>query len=143
MPRAVTEWIATHPDQKIPERVKLRIWAREGGVCYLTGRKIMPGDARDFDHKIALINGGQHRESNIFPVLRDKHKEKSKADVAEKATIAAIQAKHIGVKSAPARPMQSRAKQTKAEKKVKSTATPSKFANMPPSRLARIALGIK
>jgi 5-methylcytosine-specific restriction protein A len=142
MPRAATEWIATHPDQKIPERIKLRIWAREGGVCYLTGRKIMPGDARDFDHKIALINGGQHREFNIFPVLRDKHKEKTKADIAEKATIAAIQAKHLGVKSAPARPMQSR-DFAPPEKKVKSTATPSKFANMQPSRLARIARGGK
>lgn len=99
MPRAVSEWIGKTPDAKVPPRVRLRIWNRENGVCHLSARKILTGDKWDLDHKIALVNGGEHRESNLFPALRDKHREKTKKDVAEKAKVAAMQAKHIGVAS--------------------------------------------
>ncbi len=95
MPRAVPEWIGSTPDAKIPDRVKLRIWDREGGRCWISGRKIMPGEPYDFDHKVALINGGEHRESNLFPALRDKHREKTREDVAEKAATAATRKSHI------------------------------------------------
>ncbi len=97
MPRKVEEWIAEHPDQAIPTRVKLRIWEREEGRCWISGRKIMPGDLFDYDHKVALINGGEHRESNLFPALRDKHREKTKEDVALKAETAKFKAKQLGI----------------------------------------------
>lgn len=95
MPRSVPEWIGKTPDTKIPDRVKLRIWEREGGRCWLSGRKIMPGEPYDFDHKVALINGGEHRESNLFPALRDKHRAKTAEDVAEKAKTYAVRSKHV------------------------------------------------
>ena len=47
--RTVTEWIATHDDQKIPDRVRLRIWSREAGRCYLTGKIIRPGDKYELE----------------------------------------------------------------------------------------------
>jgi 5-methylcytosine-specific restriction enzyme A len=94
-PRAVPEWIGSSPDAKVPDRVQLRIWEREGGRCWISGRKIMPGEPWDLDHKIALINGGEHRESNLFPALRNKHREKTKADVAEKAATARVRKKHV------------------------------------------------
>lgn len=97
--RSVPEWIGKTPDTAIPLRVKLRIWEREQGICHLSGRKIRPGEPYDFDHKIALINGGEHRESNLFPALRDKHREKTALDVAEKAESARIRSKHIGAKT--------------------------------------------
>lgn len=101
MSRKVPEWIGKTPDTKIPDHVKLRIWEREGGKCYLSGRKIMVGDAHDFDHKIALIlwtgEGHGNRESNIFPALRDKHREKTRQDVAQRAKSDAIRKKHIGI----------------------------------------------
>ena len=53
--RAVPEWIGATPDSPIPRIVKGRIWVREGGRCYLTGKKIMPGDAYDYDQKAAAI----------------------------------------------------------------------------------------
>lgn len=81
MTRFVPEWIADNDDQDIPKRVKDRIWPREGGRCYLTGRKIMPGDAFEFEHVIALTNGGQHRESNIRLALKAPHKFKTKQDI--------------------------------------------------------------
>jgi 5-methylcytosine-specific restriction enzyme A len=94
--RAVKEWRGKTPDTKVPPRVRLRIWERENGMCHLSGRKILAGEPWDLDHKIALANGGEHRESNLFPAIRDKHKEKTKADVAGKSKVAEIAKKHIG-----------------------------------------------
>jgi 5-methylcytosine-specific restriction protein A len=99
--REVPEWVGKTPDTKIPDRVKLRIWPREKGTCHLSGRKIQPGDAYDFDHKVALCNGGTHSESNLFPALRDKHREKTAEDVAERAKIDRIRKKHLGLWSGP------------------------------------------
>ena len=99
MSRAVAEWVADHDDQAIPKRVKLRIWEREGGRCWITGRKIMPGDAWDLDHRQALCNGGEHREANLFPALRDKHREKTAADVKERAKTDSVRKKHLGIKT--------------------------------------------
>lgn len=97
MPRELPEWIGKTDDAKVPPRVRLRIFDREGGRCWISGRKIMPGDLWDLDHKIALINGGEHRESNLFPALRDKHREKTREDVAEKSKTARVRAKFLGI----------------------------------------------
>lgn len=96
MARKVEEWIGKSPDTKAPPRVRLRIFEREGGVCYLSGRKIRAGEPWDLDHKVALINGGENRESNLFPALKDKHKQKTKRDVAEKSEVYQMRAKHVG-----------------------------------------------
>jgi 5-methylcytosine-specific restriction protein A len=96
--RSLPEWIGATPDSKVPDRVRLRIFEREGGRCHLSGRRIVPGDLWDLDHKQALINGGEHRESNLFPALRDKHREKTAQDVAEKAASARVRSKHIGIR---------------------------------------------
>lgn len=98
MTRSVDEWIGKTDDAKVPPRVRLRIFEREKGVCHLSGRKITPSDKWDLDHGIALINGGEHRESNLFPALRDKHREKTKTDVALKSKSAAVRQKHLGIK---------------------------------------------
>lgn len=109
MRRAVPEWVGEDPDSKIPEKVQLRIWEREGGRCHLSGRKIRPpADLYDFEHKIALSlwtgEGHGNRESNIFLALRNKHREKTKLDVAEKARSDRKKKKHLGIKKAK-RPM--------------------------------------
>lgn len=96
--RALPEWIGSSPDAKVPSRVRLRIFDREGGRCHLSGRKIAAGEPWDLDHKVALINGGEHRESNLFPALRDKHREKTAADVAEKAEIRSLRSAHLGIR---------------------------------------------
>lgn len=97
MSREVPEWVADNDDQAIPQRVKLRIWEREGGRCYLTGRKIMPGDKFEYEHVIAISCGGQNREGNIRLALSAPHKAKTARDVATKAKIARVKAKHIGI----------------------------------------------
>lgn len=106
--RAVEEWIGATPDTPIPPRVKLRIWEREGGRCYLTGRKIQPGDAYDFEHVRSIRNGGENRESNIRLALRDKHQEKTAEERHDGAKADRIRKKHLGLWPAPARRLQGR-----------------------------------
>lgn len=96
--RAVPEWIGKTPDAKVPPRVRLRIFERDDGRCHISGRKIMPGDKYDFDHIVALVNGGEHRESNLAPALRDKHRAKTAEDVREKAKVDRLRKKHLGIR---------------------------------------------
>lgn len=78
--------------------MRLRIFNRCGGICHISQRKIGVGEPWQLDHVVALVNGGQHRESNLVPVLIDKHKEKTKIDVAEKSQVYHKRLKHIGIK---------------------------------------------
>jgi 5-methylcytosine-specific restriction endonuclease McrA len=96
--RSVPEWIGANPDTPVPARVKVRVFARHNGICHISGRKIGPADLWDADHVIAIINGGENRESNLAPALRDKHREKTAEDVAEKSAIYRKRAKHLGLK---------------------------------------------
>ncbi|MDF1599672.1 HNH endonuclease [Mesorhizobium sp. YIM 152430] len=79
MPRAVKEWIGKTPDSKVPPRVRLRILRAYDGCCYLSGRPIAPGEPWELEHKVALILGGEHRESNLAPALAEFHKAKTDA----------------------------------------------------------------
>ena len=80
----------------MPPRVKVRVFEAHGGRCHWSGNKIVVGDRWDVDHVRALINGGENRESNLAPILREKHKEKTARDVDEKAKVARVRAKHLG-----------------------------------------------
>lgn len=106
--RAVPEWIGATPDTPIPTRVKLRIWEREGGKCYLTGRKIMPGDAFEYEHVIAISVGGENREGNIRLALSEAHKAKTAKDRKDGSKIDRIKLKHNGLWPKSKRPLQSR-----------------------------------
>lgn len=108
MSRSLPEWVAASDDAAIPPRVKLRVWARCEGRCAITGKKLRPGDAYQFDHIKALTNGGEHREANLQVVCSEAHKVKTRADVAERVKTDRIRKKHIGAWPAPVRKMQSR-----------------------------------
>lgn len=97
MSRKVPEWIASHDDQKVPDRVRLRIFERHNGTCHLSGRKIMPGEKWELEHIKALIHGGEHRESNMAPALVQPHKVKTAEEMAIKAKTDAIRKRHIGI----------------------------------------------
>lgn len=99
MARSVPEWIGKTPDTAVPPRVRLRVFEKYKGVCYLSGRKIGPADKWDLEDIVALINGGENRESNKAPALKDAHKIKTAKDVAEKSKVARIRSKHLGIKS--------------------------------------------
>ncbi|HEY8066568.1 MAG TPA: HNH endonuclease [Methylosinus sp.] len=95
--RSVEEWIGKTPDSKIPDRVKLRIWRRENGRCYLTGKKIMPYDSFEYEHKKRVEDGGENRESNIFLALTTPHKRKSAEERAAAKKADDIAKRHIGI----------------------------------------------
>lgn len=95
--REVPEWIGATPDTPVPPRVKLRVFERFDGRCYLSSVKIRPGDAWECDHVVALINGGENRENNLAPALKEKHREKTDVDLATKSKIARLRAKHLGI----------------------------------------------
>lgn len=97
--RELDEWIGATPDTPTPPRVRLRVFERFHGVCQCgCTRRIFPGDAWQCDHTIAIINGGENRESNLRPLLVDCHASKSSDDVAEKSKVYATRARHLGIK---------------------------------------------
>jgi 5-methylcytosine-specific restriction protein A len=97
MARKLPEWIGKTPDSKPPPRVRERVLKRYGEKCYLSGIVIVPGTPFELDHIVALKNGGENRETNLAPVLKAPHKEKTKKDVALKALAARQYGKHMGI----------------------------------------------
>lgn len=107
MSREVAEWIATYDDQAIPARVKVRVFERCEGKCAKTGVKVRPGHFQ-YDHIIELINGGEHRESNLQLLSTEAHREKTNAALKVKSKIARIRKKSLGLWPAPIRKIASR-----------------------------------
>lgn len=130
MTRTVKEWRGKTPDSKIPPRVRLRIFETHKGVCHISGRKIAAGEPWECDHIIALINGGEHREANLAPALRDKHKAKTADDVKEKAIVARKAKANLGLKPAPANPIKSAGFAPK-QPKPSTARQPDKLAALP------------
>lgn len=95
--RSVDEWIANNDDAKVPPRVRLRIFEKFGGICQLSKRKIMPGEEWDLDHVKALWRGGEHRETNLHPVLKQPHREKSAEEQSIQAKCDRVRKKHLGI----------------------------------------------
>lgn len=128
MPRSVEEWIGKTPDSKVPDRVRLRIFKSYEGRCYLSGREIQPGEKWEVEHKVALILGGEHRESNLAPALSEFHKPKTAAEMKVKAKTDAIAKKHLGIDK------------PKSKLAVKQPKGPwqDPFPNLPKSRLMRM-----
>lgn len=100
MPRAVDEWIGKTDDTPVPTRVRLRVFDHWNGRDHITGRKIEAGDAWQVDHIKPMIQGGENRETNLAPILTDKHREKTADEVREKSIVARKKAKHLGLTKA-------------------------------------------
>lgn len=101
MSREVPEWIGKTDDSKVPGHVRLRIFRTHDGICHISRRRIRGGEPWDLDHIVALCNGGEHRESNLAPAVKDKHREKSAADVRERAETDGMSKAFLGIKSGP------------------------------------------
>lgn len=98
MSRSLPEWIGKTDDAAIPPRVRIRVFEAHAGICHISGRRIRAGEPWECDHIIALVNGGEHRESNLAPALTDKHREKTKEDVAEKSRVYRKRSKSLGIR---------------------------------------------
>lgn len=112
MARSLPTWSTDNHDAQIPARVRARVFERDGGRCQHCTRKLGPGFTKfAFDHVVALANGGAHSEANIQLLCSECHASKTGRDVAEKAKVARIKARHLGLKPSgkwPKRPMNGR-----------------------------------
>jgi len=106
MSRELPEWIGADDDQNIPARVKVRVFDLADGRCAACGLAIVGKLRPAYDHIVALINGGAHRENNLQLLCVPCHAVKTRTDVAEKSTIARKRAKHLGI-TGPKRKIQS------------------------------------
>jgi 5-methylcytosine-specific restriction protein A len=97
--RSVPEWVGKTDDSAPPPHVRLRIFDRHGGICHLSGFKIMPGDKWELEHIIAICNGGENKESNLAPAISSFHKAKTRKDRAIKKKNDRVRKKHLGIKS--------------------------------------------
>lgn len=98
MPRAIPEWIGKSGDEPVPPRVRLRVLLTFNRVCNKCYRVIRPGVEWTCDHKIALINGGANRETNLQPLCQWCNPTKNAADVAEKSRVYERAASHAGIR---------------------------------------------
>lgn len=106
MTRSVPEWKGKNDDQQPPDRVRVRVFVREDGKCHACGRRINGATERwTLEHRIALINGGENRESNLCCTCSFCLPAKNAADVAIKSDTYDMQRKHILQRKAKTRPM--------------------------------------
>lgn len=98
MTRKTKEWVGNTDDSRPPPRVRLRVFLAYDGICQCGCSTKISNKPWELDHKIALINGGENRESNFHPLLVEHHREKTKTDVAEKAKTYKKRLKNYGVK---------------------------------------------
>lgn len=96
--RTPPEWIGKTPDSKVPDHVRSRVFDNADGICHISGWKIGPADQWDLEHVTPLSMGGENRESNLRPALRDKHRLKTAAEAGPRAKADRIRKKHIGIK---------------------------------------------
>ncbi len=98
MARTTEEWIGKSDDSAIPPRVKLRIFEEYKGHCNKCTCKIVGKLIPQYDHIIALINGGENRESNLQLICSECHKSKTTLDVAEKSQMYHKRIRAAGIK---------------------------------------------
>jgi 5-methylcytosine-specific restriction protein A len=103
--RSVDEWVGKTADSKIPARVRDRLFEAKGHRCHNCTRVIEPGQHWTLEHLIALINGGENRESNLGVTCDWCLPGKNAADVAEKSTVYRKRAKANGIKTTKYPPM--------------------------------------
>ena len=104
MARTVEEWVGKTDDEPVPPRVRLRVFEKFDGVCCECGLKIR---AKRWvcDHRKAIINGGENKESNLGPIHTSCDKKvKTPRDVAEKSKNARVRMRHLGIEK-KGRPM--------------------------------------
>ena len=105
MVRSVAEWVGKTDDQPFPPRVRLRILERYHRCCARCTRPIAVGETFTADHIIAIINGGQNRESNGQPLCTTCNPIKNAEDGRIKKRIASVTKAAFGIRPKSRRPM--------------------------------------
>jgi 5-methylcytosine-specific restriction enzyme A len=97
-PRPTKEWIGKRPESAAPPKVRQRVRDRDGSICRLCSTIIKPAESFELDHIVALINGGENKETNLSAVHKHCHLAKTRIDVAEKKKTAAMRQKFTGAR---------------------------------------------
>lgn len=98
MTRPLPEWIGRTDETPLPPRVKARIIERQDGICACgCGQPFTAKDPAEFDHVLALILGGENRETNMQGLRPGCHRSKTTADVAVKSRDQRKSKKHLGI----------------------------------------------
>lgn len=133
MARSTAEWIGKTDNAKIPPRIRQKVFDRAGGVCHWCKLAIkVPVETWQADHVVALINGGEHRDTNLAPIHGHCHVAKTGADVADKKKVAAVRKKHLRIVDPPK--MQS-AGFPKTTKSANREARAASIKTLPPRRM--------
>jgi 5-methylcytosine-specific restriction protein A len=106
--RSVAEWFGKTDDARPPKAVRLRVFAAHDGRCHWSKLKIQVGDEWDLDHIVALEDGGANRETNLAPILRDKHRQKTGAENSRRDKADRVRLKHLGQWPEPVRKLKGR-----------------------------------
>lgn len=82
------EWIGRTPRSMPGRTIRLRICEAQDNRCACGCGHVFDYDVDqiDMDHKIALRDGGENRESNLQGLLRQHHVTKSNAEATARAT---------------------------------------------------------
>lgn len=81
------EWVGRRPESMPGQTVLFRLHAQQNGVCACGCGQVMDfnTDQIDCDHRVALIDNGENRESNLQLMLRECHKTKTKRESSERS----------------------------------------------------------
>lgn len=96
MARSLPEWRGKTPDTKAPPRVRQRVFDKAGGICHICSLPIKTGESWHLDHVIALIEGGENRESNLGPAHGHCNLAKANGEKTRKAKVQRTRGKHTG-----------------------------------------------
>lgn len=93
--RPVPEWIGKRPESMPPATVRQRILERESGLCHVCqGAITKPG--WHADHVPPLKDGGENRESRIFPAHDVCHRRITAQQAIDRAPVERQKLKHTG-----------------------------------------------
>lgn len=100
MSRSVKPWRGKTDDTAVPDRVRVRVFDRERGLCHMCRRLIRTGERWTCEHRVAIINGGANAEDNLCLTCCNCLPIKNRADVAIKSDTYAMRRKHILMRKA-------------------------------------------
>lgn len=99
MSRSAPEWIGKTDDTAVPDRVRVRVRERDSNHCKGCGCDLGAYSA-ECDHVLALVNGGENRETNLQTLCVWCHREKTAIDSRQKSSSYKRRKHHYGVRKA-------------------------------------------
>ncbi len=83
------------PRKRFTELEYAQAFAKANGCCEKCGRKLMAGDEWDYDHRVALENGGSNEVENMWVLCSWCHDDKTPDDHRLSRKSKRMYAKHV------------------------------------------------